>query len=136
MKLKNEYRSLNESVNSALNSFKNIEKNYETVHNKMFEIYSLCESHVSEIQELEKEENNAKIRIDIYESLESITSKLNNPSLNIEDEYFHDIIKKTDDCIMFIMKEVNIFDNFYFYTFIKYIYYQYSLHLLKTLRFY
>lgn len=113
---KSVYSSLNESVNGALNTFINIEKKYEIIHKKFFDVYSICENYASEIQELEKQEKNLERRIEIFESLESISNKLNSPSLNVEDEYFQDIIKKIEDCTALITKEVILFVIIYMMT--------------------
>ena len=104
--VKGAYNILNKSVNSALNEFKMLEKNFESVHQKMFGVYNLCETHASDILELEKHEKELKGRLNVFESLESITSKLNSPLLNVEDESFQALVENIEKCILFIENEV------------------------------
>lgn len=122
----NEYKSLCDNliaeIDFALKYLKEVEEKYSTSSRKTGELHSACEGllheEVSRIlvyicmltypqKQLRFTADDLREKLKYFNELESLSKKFNSPSLSVQDEHFLPLLRKLDECIDFIQKNVS-----------------------------
>lgn len=126
----NEYKSLCDNliaeIDFALKYLKEVEEKYSTSSRKTGELHSACEGLLHEevagqiakiciyyiLIVLQKQlrfyADDLREKLKYFNELESLSKKFNSPSLSVQDEHFLPLLRKLDECIDFIQKNVSV----------------------------
>ncbi|XP_063088825.1 conserved oligomeric Golgi complex subunit 3 isoform X2 [Cavia porcellus] len=97
-------------VNSALQHLESLQKQYLFVSNKTGTLHEACEQLLKEQSELVDLAENIQQKLSYFNELETITTKLNSPTLSVNSEGFIPMLAKLDDCITYISSHPNFKD--------------------------
>lgn len=96
---------LNE-VGFAVESLDQLENKYNLVKKKTGELHEACELLVQEQKELVLFSESLGKKLQYFNEITSLTQKLNSPSINVYEEELSNILKRLDECIEFMAKNV------------------------------
>ncbi|KAL0985564.1 hypothetical protein UPYG_G00158660 [Umbra pygmaea] len=97
-------------VNAALERLDSLQKQYLFVSNKTGTLHEACEQLLKEQSELVDLAESIHLKLSYFNELESISTKLNSPTLSVNTEGFIPMLSKLDDCIEYVSSNPNFKD--------------------------
>ncbi|XP_077436010.1 conserved oligomeric Golgi complex subunit 3 isoform X2 [Vanacampus margaritifer] len=97
-------------VSAALEQLDSLQKQYLFVSNKTGTLHEACEQLLKEQAELVDLAENIQQKLSYLNDLEHINTKLNSPTLSVNNEGFIPMLSKLDDCIDYVSLHPNFKD--------------------------
>ncbi|XP_028292098.1 conserved oligomeric Golgi complex subunit 3 isoform X1 [Gouania willdenowi] len=97
-------------VSAALEQLDSLQKQYLFVSNKTGALHEACEQLLKEQSELVDLAESIQQKLSYFNELESINTKLNSPTLSVNNEGFIPMLSKLDDCIEYVSSHPNFKD--------------------------
>jgi hypothetical protein len=79
-----------------------MDETFATVGRKTSELHHLCQDLLADERQLQVFADDLREKLKNFDQLETISSKLNNPNLSVEDTHFLPLLARVDECIAFI----------------------------------
>ncbi|XP_034069171.1 conserved oligomeric Golgi complex subunit 3 isoform X2 [Gymnodraco acuticeps] len=97
-------------VSAALEHLDSLQKQYLFVSNKTGTLHEACEQLLKEQSELVDLAESIQQKLSYFNELENINTKLNSPTLSVNNEGFIPMLSKLDDCIEYVSSNPNFKD--------------------------
>ncbi|XP_061698411.1 conserved oligomeric Golgi complex subunit 3 [Syngnathoides biaculeatus] len=97
-------------VSAALEQLDSLQQQYLFVSNKTGTLHQACEQLLKEQAELVDLAENIQQKLSYFNELEHINTKLNSPTLSVNNEGFIPMLSKLDDCIDYVSSHPNFKD--------------------------
>uniref|UniRef100_A0A6B2KYD7 Conserved oligomeric Golgi complex subunit 3 n=1 Tax=Arcella intermedia TaxID=1963864 RepID=A0A6B2KYD7_9EUKA len=81
-----------------------IEKKFNLVSKKTEELHNSCKGVIMEEQGKKALADGLREKLVFFDELESIAKKLNNPALSVEDQHFLPLLRRLDECVLFLIE--------------------------------
>lgn len=100
--------SLLRQIDKSLNSLTDLTNEYNFVSNKTSSLHTASEKLIEEQNKLNEITAELKKRLHYFNQVESLSQRLQSPTLSVSSEAFVEILNKIDECLQYLRSNVSL----------------------------